>query len=410
MNTGQKISVAMHVGFILAVLLTDSFSARPPERQPAVTDVALVSAAEFAALVGEPAPAADPAPVEARPEPTPEPTPEPAAEPEPTPPPPPAPDPVAEAPVTAPEPVAPPPPATPPAETGTADRPQASVVSPTPSPPDASLRPVQRRADRVAPEAVPEPEPDVQIGRIDQPAVVPDEETAEPEPDAVPEQDPTARAAAATETVTEATELSETEPARRTATAPEVSLRPERRPARPTPPPETRTARAEPAARTPTPTPSAPERPPPREPSAPRADAIADALAQALTGDDGPLAPSSPASSGSGAASGALTQADVDGLRLSVEECWNVGALSTEALQVVVTIGFEMTPDARPVAGSIQMVDASGGGPAAQRSAFEAGRIAIMQCGTHGYGLPSDLYDAWRQVEITFNPARMSFR
>ncbi|PWE27062.1 hypothetical protein C4N9_18835 [Pararhodobacter marinus] len=100
----------------------------------------------------------------------------------------------------------------------------------------------------------------------------------------------------------------------------------------------------------------------------------------------------------------------MDGLRLSVEQCWNVGILSTEALNVVITIAFEMTPDARPVESSIRQVSASGGSAGAQQAAFDAGRQAIVQCGTNGYGLPSDLYDQWRLVEITFNPARMSTR
>ena len=105
-----------------------------------------------------------------------------------------------------------------------------------------------------------------------------------------------------------------------------------------------------------------------------------------------------------------ISQADIDGLRLAVEECWNVGILSSDALQVVVTIGFELSRDSRPVPGTIRLVEAQGGGQAAQMTAFEAGRRAIEECGMTGYGLPSDLYDQWRMVEITFNPARMSTR
>jgi hypothetical protein len=94
-------------------------------------------------------------------------------------------------------------------------------------------------------------------------------------------------------------------------------------------------------------------------------------------------------------------------LRLNIEGCWNVGLLSQEALNTIVTIAFEMTPDARPVPQSIRLVGAEGGSFAAQQAAFDAGRQAIVQCGINGYGLPSDLYDQWQLVEITFNPARM---
>ena len=97
-------------------------------------------------------------------------------------------------------------------------------------------------------------------------------------------------------------------------------------------------------------------------------------------------------------------------LRLSIEQCYNVGILSVEALAVVITIAFEMTTDARPIDSTIRMVSASGGSAAAQQAAFDAGRQAIAQCGITGYGLPIDLFDQWRNVEITFNPARMSTR
>ncbi|HHX89611.1 MAG TPA: hypothetical protein GX700_07520 [Paracoccus sp.] len=132
------------------------------------------------------------------------------------------------------------------------------------------------------------------------------------------------------------------------------------------------------------------------------ADAITDALAAALADDPQP--------GGGGDAGPSITQADIDGLRLAVEECWNVGILSSDALQVVVTIGFEMSPDAHPIPGSVRLVEAQGGGQAAQMTAFEAGRRAIEECGMNGFGLPSELYDQWRLVEITFNPANMSSR
>jgi hypothetical protein len=69
-----------------------------------------------------------------------------------------------------------------------------------------------------------------------------------------------------------------------------------------------------------------------------------------------------------------------------------------------------MDPDARPITDSIRQVSATGGNFAAQQVVFETGRQAIVQCGSNGFPLPLDLYDQWRHVEITFNPARMSFR
>ena len=100
----------------------------------------------------------------------------------------------------------------------------------------------------------------------------------------------------------------------------------------------------------------------------------------------------------------------MDGLRLAVESCWNLGLMSADAFASVVTIGFEMDAAARPIPSTIALVSAVGGSAVGQQAAFEAGRAAILQCGQNGFGLPPDLFDLLRQVEIEFNPAQMSFR
>ncbi len=360
LNTGQKASLVLHGGLILWVLVFDLFQAPDSSLMPAATEVAIISAQDFAEMLSAAPP---PAPA---PEPVPAPAPAPVPEP---------------APITPPEPISTPAPVTPPAPPP--EPPQAAVVAPTVTP-DASLRPVQRPAERVASEAAPTPTPGVTIAPRDQAAVAPDADATITAPEA---QEATQREAAATETVTEATTISETEPARRTATAPEVSLRPRQRPARLAEPAPTPAAAAAPS---PAPVPT------PAPPQGPSASAVNDALAQALAG-----ALEEPAG---------LPQAEIDGLRLNIESCWNVGLLSQEALGVVLTIAFEMTPDARPVPASIRQVAAQGGGLAAQQAAFDAGRQAIVQCGVNGYGLPANLFEQWRLVEITFNPARMSNR
>lgn len=383
-NAGMRASAVLHVGLIAWIVFYDLFEAPQEPMIPEVTAVSLVSAEQFAQMTqAAPPPAPEPAP-EPAPAPVPEPVPAPApvivAPPPPAPvepPPAPAPPPPVEPPPPAP--VAPPPPV----PVAPPEPPQAAVVSDIVTP-DASLTPVQRQAERVAPEAAPTPDPTVAIAPRDQAAITPDATAPVDAPEA---QEATQREAAATETVTEATRISETEPARRTATAPEVSIRPRARPERQPQP----VAQAEPQ---PAPAPSPAPAPDP-VPSAPSASAIESALAEALGGAiDAPM----------------LSQADSDMLRLSIEACWNVGLLSTDALNVVITIGFEMTPDARPIAETITQVEASGGSFAAQLAAFDAGRQAIMQCGAQGYGLPQDLYDQWRFVEITFNPAQMSIR
>ena len=63
-----------------------------------------------------------------------------------------------------------------------------------------------------------------------------------------------------------------------------------------------------------------------------------------------------------------------------------------------------------PEQGSIYMVDNNGGSEGAVSQAFEAARRAIIRCASDGYGLPPESYEAWRDVEITFNPEGMRLR
>ncbi|MEM6478789.1 MAG: energy transducer TonB, partial [Pseudomonadota bacterium] len=42
--------------------------------------------------------------------------------------------------------------------------------------------------------------------------------------------------------------------------------------------------------------------------------------------------------------------------------------------------------------------------------AFEAARRAIIRCGAKGFDLPSEKYDQWKEIEMTFNPEQMRTR
>lgn len=103
-----------------------------------------------------------------------------------------------------------------------------------------------------------------------------------------------------------------------------------------------------------------------------------------------------------------LTQEDVNRLHWSIERCWNAGPLWSEIRQVAVTTGFEMSPDGRPIPGTIRLIEVQGGNAASQMQAFEAARRAIEECGAEGYALPREHYDQWRFAEITFGRARMA--
>lgn len=393
MNTGQIISGIGHLGLIAWAVLGGAFQSEPLPFE--VTEVTAISAEEYAALF----------PAERAPEAvanidTPEP-PE-AGE---------APGMASEA-DAAPEMAVPdsagtPPPddlpevvePAPPAEAEVSDAPpqmqppqedMAALV------PEVSPRPQPRPAPRIAPEPVAPPEPDVEIDDVDRQEAAP-EETAEPVEEE--QQRETAREEAATEIVTEAEE----EP----AAAPDRSLRPRARPAARPAEAETETAAAQeaPAAEAPATEAPATETPATETPAeAPEVDnsSVEDAIAAALGGSEtqADSTPSGPP----------LTAGEKDALRVAVQQCWNVGSLSTEALNTTVVVGVEMAEDGRPVSGSIRMIDATGGSDAAARQAFEAARRAIIRCGANGFDLPVEKYDHWRDIEMTFNPEKMRIK
>ncbi len=387
MNTGQIISGAGHIGLIGWMLFGGWSTSRPLDLQ--VTEVTAVSYEEYAAIVSgaagqdEAAEIAPPAPLEPEvPQDAPEMTSAADAAPE-------APVPDA-APETAPDP-APAPPA-PPAEAEVSDEPpvmeqpaedMAALV------PDSALRPQQRPAERVAPQQVDPPEPDTAVDDVVREEAVPDEAAETPREEA----EATAPEAAATEIVTEAEQPT-----------PSKSVRPKARPNRPAPAPELEAQTAEAA---PAPEPE-PEPDPVPKPDAPAADSggIEDALAAALgaaSETPAPAAPSAPAGP-------PLTSGEKDGMRIAVQNCWNVGSLSSDALATTVTVAFEMTEDARPVDSTIRMIDSTGGSSGAAKQAYEAARRAIIRCGARGFALPVEKYASWRNVELVFNPENMRIK
>lgn len=240
------------------------------------------------------------------------------------------------------------------------DQPSADIVVDVP---EVGDRPIPEAVDRVAPEPVAQPDREAAPDPIEQEAVAPDE-TGETEQET---SEATAPEAAATEIVTEAEQP---------AAAPERSIRP---PARR---PEAPTQAAQPS----------PDSAPATD------DAVNSALAEALSenGESSEVPAGPPLSAG-----------EKDSLRVAVSSCWNVGSLSTDALQTTVVVTVSMSQDGKPVVPSIAMASFSGGSEAAARQAFEAARRAIIRCGARGYDLPVEKYSQWRDIEMTFNPERM---
>lgn len=389
MQTGTLISGAGHAALILWVMLGDWLFTRKDAPPVEVAEVSLISAAEFDAMVAAAPSTPEPAPA---PEPAPEP---PAAEPEPEPvvePPPPVvpdlpePAPVAEpGPVPEPEPV----PEPLPENNGVADALPLPVdpdpIPEVPLPPTASPRP--KPAPRVAPVPVDAQEPAVDVAEAPVEAVTPDPveapEVVEPEqPKAQPEE-------AGTVLETEANQDEQVV----ASGAPPSSPRPRGRPVRSEAPPR-ETAAATTPDPAPTPTPDT------------NADAVAAALAEALAAET-----PAPTGGATNAPQGPpMTSGERDALRVAVQQCWNVGSLSSDALRTTVVVYVSVAQNGVPDAGSIRMIDATGGTEAGARGAFEAARRAIIRCGARGFPLPADKYDQWREMELVFNPDGMRMR
>jgi hypothetical protein len=369
LTTGWYISGAAHIALILYLLVGGLF-ARERFPEMAVTEVSLVSEAEYAALVlRAPAPEVN----EAIPSPD-------------------APEPDTSAPempttdaapaVAVPEQAeAPDVPETPP-EAPEIVVPDADVTTEAP----VIAPPTVEDGDTVAPPSTPAPAPRVAPDPTPVPPVEAEtapqvvEQTApEPSPEAPVEEQQEAAApeAATTRIITEAD--------RPDTTAPVESIRPRARPPRPV-----RTA--EPAPETPRETPPAPQD-----------NAVEDAVAAALAEANRPAASAAPSGP-------PMTDGEKDALRVAVQQCWNVGSLSTDALRTTVTVGVSMARDGRPDTGSIRMIGFEGGSEAAARQAYEAARRAIIRCGANGFALPVEKYDHWRDIEMVFNPERMRIR
>lgn len=399
---GTIVSGALHAAFLLWVILGDWLFMSNDLPPVEIAEVSIMSESDFQSMVAAAPKAAD-TPVETPPE-----QPQPAQPAEPPPPPQPE-TPSEPVPVEEPLPQDLPVESVPqPLETPEPVAPIAETEQPIPVP-LSSERPRPRPVDRVAAVPVDTPTDAPEVADTPTPEV-----SEDPAPDAqiVEEQQPEAAPEeATTQIVTEAVETEETAP----ELAPTTSLKPRSRPA------QVAEAPAEdPAPETPaeTPTETPPETPAEdavadavaaavAEAQDPVADAVADAVAQAaadsaVTSDTG--------GQGTAASGPPLTGGELDGMRVAVNACWNVGSMSMEALRTTVVVRFGINPDGKPDAASIELIDSTGGSGSSVTQAFETARRAIIRCGARGFPLPPEKYETWKVFEIEFDPDEMRLR
>ena len=233
-----------------------------------------------------------------------------------------------------------------------------------------------QKADRIAPMAVAPSAPDIQIDEQVQKATLPSEIVKPPEqpkPEQVPEPKETVEL--------EAANVITPEVPKDIPTAPKISLRPK---ARPAPQPELKpVVKPEPENNT--------------------QDSINAAVQTALKNTTNP-AQTKKAPSGR-----PMTDSEKNGLRLSVEKCWNVN-VGSPAANVTVIVSISMNPDGSVVSNSLSLKNSQGGSDDAVQAAFQAARRAILRCQGKSYDLPKEKYDHWREIEFTFDPKKMRIK
>ncbi len=104
-----------------------------------------------------------------------------------------------------------------------------------------------------------------------------------------------------------------------------------------------------------------------------------------------------------------LTRGEIESLRTLIVSNWNLGALSSEAKRVRLTVRIVMDTKGKPI--NIELEgQTDGASDKAVESAFEAARRAITKGLEDGHDLPIEKYDLWKEVNFTFNPEEMRTR
>lgn len=99
-----------------------------------------------------------------------------------------------------------------------------------------------------------------------------------------------------------------------------------------------------------------------------------------------------------------MTEAEKDGFRSAVQECWSASTLSQDAMDTRVVVGFTMDRGGLPDPDSFRIVGELDADPARQQL-YEVARRNVIRCAKGGYLLPPEKYNEWDDIEMTFSPA-----
>ncbi len=97
-----------------------------------------------------------------------------------------------------------------------------------------------------------------------------------------------------------------------------------------------------------------------------------------------------------------LSQSEIDALRAQIQACWNPPAGAADAKDLIVTVRLQLKLDGSLHADPILL---NRGGSQFFQIAAESALRAIRRC--QPYRLPAAKYQAWKDVEVTFDPRDM---
>lgn len=99
----------------------------------------------------------------------------------------------------------------------------------------------------------------------------------------------------------------------------------------------------------------------------------------------------------------AMTQSEIEALKAMLYRCWNPPRGVREAGALRVTVGISLLPDGS-LAAQPRVID--GGMDPLSQIAAESALRAVQICAPYQI-LPPEKYQAWREIEFTFDPREM---
>ncbi|MBN8919203.1 MAG: TonB C-terminal domain-containing protein [Rhizobiales bacterium] len=95
-----------------------------------------------------------------------------------------------------------------------------------------------------------------------------------------------------------------------------------------------------------------------------------------------------------------LSQNEIDALRARIQQCWNPPAGAAEARDLVVQVRILFQPDGS-LAADPRLISRTSS--SYQQIAAESALRAIRRCAPYSF-MPAAKYEAWKDVEVTFDP------